>query len=934
MAEEKIDSGNTPPAFTFGEEATPRTSQEFFEGASGTSDCRTTTSDDFFEDLWNAYNRLSYSPDVTGHTHVTESGITSSPPTVSSSSINHAKPGTSRVSMEEASAIPENLASNSDDAWCYQWNTQPKSITDGTYNVDGTTHNGSASYLHQGFISCIDHATHSTSRIGMEEASAFIESGARIPETTRVDQWNTLYHLADSTSTDCGHTGHTETRSTGFTLPVFISSPVTSTSYARMQGPSGVFGNDAWNATGTGGREQQELSGACSIVSSRQDALHGHAKEHAGDSAYTCKASDSVYNSVKHSRNTTGKNHKCATCGKMFRRAANLAVHHRTHTNEKPYKCDICEKSFRQSYHRDIHKRTHTGERPYTCKTCGKSFADSSNLRKHNNTHTDEKHHVCQKCGKPFKTKKSLKHHDSLCWGDRAFVYEICTASFKNNSALDRHRRSHMDETPHYVAAHSEMQAILNQVFGREHLCSQNMVFEPYRGAQTTMAEESDSGNTPPAFTFGEEATPRTSQEFFEGASGTSDCRTTTRDDFFEDLWNAFKSLSYSQDVTSHARVTESRITRSPPMASSISINPAQPSTSRAGMEEASAIPENLASNSDDAWRYQWNTQPKSITDGTYNVHGITHNGSASYLHQGFISCIDHATHSTSRIGMEEASAFIESGARIPETTRVDQWNTLYHLADSTSTDCGHTGHTETRSTGFTLPVCSSSPVASTSYARMQEPSGVFGNDAWNATGTGGREQQELSGACSNVSSRQDALHGHAKEHTGDSAYTCKASDSVNNSVKHSRNTTGKNHKCATCGKMFRRAGILATHYRTHTNEKPYKCEICDKSFRQSSHRDVHKRTHTGERPYTCKTCGKSFAHSSNLRKHNYTHTDEKHHVCQKCGKPFKTKYSLKHHHNLCWGDRAFVCEICTASFKNNSALDRHRRNQMDETPH
>ncbi|XP_065292987.1 uncharacterized protein [Dermacentor albipictus] len=652
MAEES-NSGHTPPAFNFDDEAMPSTSQEFFEGASGTPDCSTTICDDSFEDLWNAMNSHNDATDVTGHTHLTESGITSAQAVEFRSSVEHAQTSTSRAGMEEASVIPGNIASISGDAWRYQWNTQQKPITDGTYNVDGVTDNGNTSYLHLGFSTSIDHAMPSTSRTGMEQAPAITEGGARIPETTRVDEANMQYHLADSTSTDCGHTHNTETGSTFFTHLVNSSSPVASTSYAHMEERSNIFGNDAWKATGTGGRE----------------------------------------------------------------------------------------------------------------------------------------------------------------------------------------------------------------------------------------------------------------------------------------------------------------------------------------------------SISDDAWRYHWNTQPRPITDRTYSVDGtwamvshlyhdharVSEYGSTSYVHQPFSTSIDYATPSTSLTDMEQASAIVEGGARISQTTHVDQWNTQYLMADVRSTDCGSISDdaglypwnsqqrpitdgtynvdeflrqpvltygtrsttwriahpptvgiqaTQIGSTGFTLPVCSSSPMASTSYARLQEPSDIFGNYAWNATGTGGREQQEFSGACSNVSSRQDALHGHTKERTGDTAYTCKASDPVNNSVNHCRNTTGRNHKCVTCGKIFHRASLLATHYRTHTNERPYKCEICEKSFRQSHHRDIHKRTHTAERPYNCKTCGKSFAKSCNLRTHNYTHTDEKPHVCPKCSKPFKTKKNLKHH-NLCCGDRAFVCEICNAFFKNNSALDRHRRSYM-----
>nr|XP_054920045.1 uncharacterized protein LOC129381324 [Dermacentor andersoni] len=72
--------------------------------------CHTTICDDSFEDLWNALNSHNDASDVTGHTHVTESGISSSRPMVSSSCGNHAQPSTSRAGLEEESAVPENIA--------------------------------------------------------------------------------------------------------------------------------------------------------------------------------------------------------------------------------------------------------------------------------------------------------------------------------------------------------------------------------------------------------------------------------------------------------------------------------------------------------------------------------------------------------------------------------------------------------------------------------------------------------------------------------------------------------------------------------------------------------------------------------------------------------------------------------------------------------
>ncbi|XP_070382177.1 zinc finger protein 211-like [Dermacentor albipictus] len=388
------------------------------------------------------------------------------------------------------------------------------------------------------------------------------------------------------------------------------------------------------------------------------------------------------------------------------------------------------------------------------------------------------------------------------------------------------------------------------------------------------MAEKSNNGNTPPAFTFDGEATPSTSQEFFEGASCTSDCSTMTSDDFFEDLWNAFKSLSYSEDVTGHTHATESGISSSPPMVSSSSINQAQPSTSRAGMEETLPIPENIASISDDAWKYQWSTQPTPITDGTYNVDGVTDNGCTSYQHLRTISSIDNASPSTSLACLEEASANSED------------------------------------------------------YATCR-----------NATGTGGREQQELGGVCGNVPSGRSALHGYPMEHTGDTANIHKASDesSLKQSklAEHCSKRSRENHKCESCGKQFYRADHLVRHYRTHTDERPYKCGICDKMFRRSCNLDVHKRIHAGERPYKCEICDKSFSQRSNLRKHQLTHSDERPHVCLICTRAFKAKESLKRHLTLNCRYGALVCDMCNLSFPDNSGLSHHRQSMHgDKTPH
>ncbi|XP_070382449.1 uncharacterized protein [Dermacentor albipictus] len=250
------------------------------------------------------------------------------------------------------------------------------------------------------------------------------------------------------------------------------------------------------------------------------------------------------------------------------------------------------------------------------------------------------------------------------------------------------------------------------------------------------MSEETNSGHTPPAFAFIEEATPSTSREGAEGSSGTFDDYTTICDDSFEDLWNAFNLQTDATDVDD---ATDSGSTSQPPIVSSTSAQLARPTTSHAGMEKLSFTPEDTARIPYDAWKYQGNTQPPPITDGAYNVDGLTDNGSTSYQHRGSISRIDNARPSTSRADMEKASGNFEDGATILENTRVHPGSTHYQQAEGTSTVyaplvSGYPDHTETGA-GFTLPVCNSSgggdyPVASTSHTGTEEALGTSGNDA------------------------------------------------------------------------------------------------------------------------------------------------------------------------------------------------------------
>ncbi|XP_072141612.1 uncharacterized protein [Dermacentor andersoni] len=198
-----------------------------------------------------AQRRVNTSAVFSGHAEASYSGSTNYAPVVTTGRADHAWPSTSRAGIEKVSSTTKDIARSSDDAWRYQWNTQHKPTTDQTYNLDGVSSSGSPSHLHLGPTSSIDHTKPSTSRAGMVEASASLQYGARNPQNTWVHQRNMQCYPTEGTSTVYGYQHNTETRSTGFPLPVFSSSggggndAVASTSHVVPEQASGILGNDA-----------------------------------------------------------------------------------------------------------------------------------------------------------------------------------------------------------------------------------------------------------------------------------------------------------------------------------------------------------------------------------------------------------------------------------------------------------------------------------------------------------------------------------------------------------------------------------------------------------------------------------------------------------------------------------------------------------------
>ncbi|XP_070382211.1 uncharacterized protein [Dermacentor albipictus] len=397
--------------------------------------------------------------------------------------------------------------------------------------------------------------------------------------------------------------------------------------------------------------------------------------------------------------------------------------------------------------------------------------------------------------------------------------------------------------------------------------------------------------------------------------------------------------------VSGHTHVSEREMTSSLHMVSSSSINHAQPSASRAGIEETSAVAENFARIPDPTGAEPWGTHYYTAS-GTTTAYDVSCSRTTTCLPLGRTSSIDHTLPSTSCAGMMEASASLQYDASANEAiTSQKSWSSqrAAHSAMFADHFQGHTNSTGSGSTGFTLTVYSSGggsddSVASTSHVGMQEASGMSGKETRNATVTGGRGHQELSGVSGDISSRRHALQERDNQHTDDTAHICKARDqsSVEQAefVERCRIRDAKKHKCEICCKLFRCASHLDEHKRTHTNERPFRCEICDKMFRCSHHLNDHKRTHTDTRPYKCQICPKSFRYHGNLKVHMGTHTDEKPYTCETCGKSFRRAVYLGFHKRYHTGEKPQSCETCGKSFVRTMDLHRHQLTHTDERPH
>lgn len=97
-----------------------------------------------------------------------------------------------------------------------------------------------------------------------------------------------------------------------------------------------------------------------------------------------------------------------------------------------------------------------------------------------------------------------------------------------------------------------------------------------------------------------------------------------------------------------------------------------------------------------------------------------------------------------------------------------------------------------------------------------------------------------------------------------------------------------KPYVCATCGKVFYSAPLLAEHESAfHDEEKKHQCYVCGHRFHQKSLLKEHLKSHV-EKPYKCRVCPRSFSRRIKLNNHEKLHEGAQLKQCDVCGKLLK----------------------------------------------
>ncbi|XP_028912956.2 zinc finger protein 496-like [Ornithorhynchus anatinus] len=131
----------------------------------------------------------------------------------------------------------------------------------------------------------------------------------------------------------------------------------------------------------------------------------------------------------------------------------------------------------------------------------------------------------------------------------------------------------------------------------------------------------------------------------------------------------------------------------------------------------------------------------------------------------------------------------------------------------------------------------------------------------------------------------------------------------------------GKPYRCPDCGRWFRWRANFLRHLRARpAEEKPFECPACGEAFPDGGQLARHRAAHEAERAHRCAQCGRRFRRPAHLRAHQRAHPP-----CGDCPKAFSCLSHLLRHRRSHTGERPFQCSFCPKRFGDSSVCRRHQ---------
>ncbi|XP_071796844.1 uncharacterized protein [Asterias amurensis] len=633
---------------------------------------------------------------------------------------------------------------------------------------------------------------------------------------------------------------------------------------------------------------------ACSKEFANRRSLVKHAKSHADDRPFLCKACGKSYKHshlLRHHQTYACRESKlaqkkppqdeanlpfeCLHCLKSFRYAYEVERHEHTHVPGKKYRCR-CGKAFKQKYelarhintqHRDGNRSNMVYIELVECEVCFKKIFKAQ-LRNHMKCHSEDYRFKCNKCGLRFKYKHNVKQHLAkdckkvplvmVCTDKRPYKCNLCEADFTEQSMLSEH----LFQVHNVTTPGTEYQL-------KCQVCPRTFKFE-YQLERHKSVHFDQRGDTHPCvcgkmFKLRSilwkhlskvHVTPRLHTclicyQMFSNRKFRR-CHMRMQHDTRFKCHKCGNTFLKSKHLKHHRRVHKSRR------------------------------------------RFKCGSCRREFTKRSKVVsHELSHN-----VHTEIASCE-------------------LCGKRFMGKQSLNRHKLMYHPGDYLCRDQVYL------------------------QSKPNVKCGLCGKTFWrqsslvkHAMRTHRKLMPKTCVSCNKTFVTFSEMRAHEFEQH--SLFTCKICDTRLENLHMLKyhclaHTPLKKYTCEVCGKSYTSKKGLLRHQHFHIDKSLFVCEICQQGFKSKADLDAHVSTHNLDKAFVCDVCGTLTSSHVAFISHMRSHSGDKKRECKTCGKGFQNKCSLLAHSKIHKAVTGHYCTVCGKSFSSKNFLTRHARSHREK---